>query len=65
MIKPSVEHAEASSVEEQDHTVLGDVIAIEIVWMPADADEPLSSIAVELRVPDVIRLDEAIAGPLA
>ena len=37
----------------------GDVIAVEIVWMPADTGEPLSPVAVEARLPDVIRLDEA------
>jgi predicted amidophosphoribosyltransferase len=32
--------------------------------MPADDDEPLTSIAVEARMPDLHRLDGAVAGTM-
>ncbi|HEX3476347.1 MAG TPA: DUF1517 domain-containing protein [Kofleriaceae bacterium] len=44
--------------------LLAELRAIEIIWMPADDHEPLSSVAVEARMPDLHRLDPAVAGAM-
>ena len=40
-----------------------DVIACEVIWMPADRGEGLSSLAVEDRLPHLVKLPDAIGGP--
>lgn len=39
-----------------------DVIACEVIWMPADRGEGLSSLAVEARLPHMVKLPDAIGG---
>lgn len=40
-----------------------EVIACEVIWMPADRGEGLSSLAVEDRLPHLVKLPDAIGGP--
>lgn len=52
------------ALESASNRSANDLIAIEIIWMPAEADESLSSIAVEARYPhpDLVKLQGALVG---
>lgn len=52
------------ALESASNRSANDLIAIEIIWMPAEADESLSSIAVETRYPhpDLVKLQGALVG---
>ncbi len=52
------------ALESASNRAANDLIAIEIIWMPAEADESLSSIAVEAKYPhpDLVKLQGALVG---
>ncbi len=52
------------ALESASNRSANDLIAIEIIWMPAQADEVLSSIAVEAKYPhpDLVKLRGALVG---
>lgn len=52
------------ALESASNRSANDLIAIEIIWMPAEADESLSSIAVEAKYPppDLVKLQGALVG---
>jgi uncharacterized membrane protein len=52
------------ALESASNRTANDLIAIEIIWMPADQREQLSSIAVEARypAPDLVKLAGALVG---
>jgi len=65
LFEPVIDRASFDAALGALTTVNDGVIAAEVVWMPADTDEPLSSLAVETRMPDLHRLADSLAGTLA
>jgi uncharacterized membrane protein len=52
------------ALESLSTMIVGELVAVEVVWMPADEGERLSSIRVEAAypAPDLIRIDGALVG---
>lgn len=66
VLEPVVDRAGfTAGVNALANTLPEGLLAAEVVWMPADTAEPLSSLAVEARVPGLVRLADVVAGPVA
>jgi hypothetical protein len=66
VLEPVIDRAGfTAAVNALANTLPEGLLAAEVVWMPADTAEPLSSLAVEARVAGLVRLADVVAGPVA